>query len=86
MVLRHCSVNSASSSRIGIGGLQPKNSGGGKLAAQNKVEAELVKRRYFVGMTFEEAAEVLGISEAKAKHSWMHARAWLYRETTAQSH
>ena len=49
-----------------------------KLAAQNKVEAELVKLRYFVGMTLEEAAEVLGISARTADNYWAHARAWLY--------
>jgi len=51
-----------------------------KLAAQHKEEAELVKLRYFVGMTNEEAAEVLGISVRTAKYYWTHARAWLYRE------
>jgi RNA polymerase sigma factor (TIGR02999 family) len=51
-----------------------------KLAAQHKTEAELVKLRYFVGMTNEEAAEVLGISVRTAKYYWTHARAWLYRE------
>ena len=51
-----------------------------KLATQHKVEAELVKLRYFVGMTNEEAAEVLGISVRTAKYYWTHARAWLYRE------
>jgi RNA polymerase sigma factor (TIGR02999 family) len=51
-----------------------------KLAAQNKVEAELVKLRYFVGMTNAEAAEVLRISEGVAKHYWIHARTWLYHE------
>ena len=54
-----------------------------KLAAQNKVEAELVKLRYFVGMTTVKAAEVLGITEAAAKHYWIHARTWLYQEITA---
>jgi RNA polymerase sigma factor (TIGR02999 family) len=53
-----------------------------KLAAQNKVEAELVKLRYFVGMTTAQAAEVLGITEAAAKHYWIHARTWLYQEIT----
>jgi len=43
-------------------------------------QAELVKLRYFVGMTIEEAAEVLGISEATAKRWWTYARAWLYNE------
>jgi RNA polymerase sigma factor (TIGR02999 family) len=55
-----------------------------KLAAQNKVEAELVKLRYFVGMTLEEAAEVLGISARTADNYWTHARAWLYREIKAE--
>lgn len=51
-----------------------------KLAVQHKVEAELVKLRYFVGMTNDEAAEVLGISSRTAKYYWSHVRAWLYRE------
>jgi RNA polymerase sigma factor (TIGR02999 family) len=55
-----------------------------KLAAQDKVKAELVKLRYFVGMTIAEAAEVLGISEPTAKRYWAYARAWLYREITAE--
>ena len=56
-----------------------------KLDGQNKVEAELVKLRYFVGMTLEEAAEVLGISARTADNYWAHARAWLFREIKAQS-
>jgi len=51
-----------------------------KFATQYKAEAELVKLRYFVGMTNEEAAEALGISPRTAKYYWTHARAWLYRE------
>jgi|SRR5688572_2351329 len=54
-----------------------------KLGVQHKAEAELVKLRYFVGMTNEEAAEVLGISPRTAKYYWTHARAWLYREIRA---
>jgi RNA polymerase sigma factor (TIGR02999 family) len=54
-----------------------------RLAAQNKVEAELVKLRYFVGMTLVEAATVLGISARTADTYWAHARAWLYREIKA---
>ena len=57
-----------------------------KLAAQNKLEAELVKLRYFVGMTLEEAAEVLGLSARTADNYWAHARAWLFRELKRQSH
>jgi len=55
-----------------------------KLAAQNKIEAELVKLRYFVGMTLEEAAEVLGISARSADNYWAHARAWLFQEINGQ--
>jgi RNA polymerase sigma factor (TIGR02999 family) len=51
-----------------------------KLAALDKEKAELVKLRFFVGMTIEEAAAVLGISEATAKRWWIYARAWLYAE------
>jgi RNA polymerase sigma factor (TIGR02999 family) len=51
-----------------------------KLAAQNPDKAELVKLRYFVGMTIAEAAEALGISEPAARRQWAFARAWLYRE------
>ena len=51
-----------------------------KLAVKDKAKAELVKLRYFVGMTIEEAAQILGISEPTAKRYWNYARAWLYEE------
>ena len=51
-----------------------------KLAAQSKSEAELVKLRYFVGMTLEEASDALGISARTADNYWAHARAWLFHE------
>ncbi len=43
-------------------------------------KAEVVKLRYFVGMTIEETAEALGISAPTAKRDWLYARAWLFRE------
>lgn len=49
------------------------------LAAHDARKAELVKLRYFVGLTIEEAAEVLGISAPTAKRDWTYSRAWLYR-------
>lgn len=55
-----------------------------KLAAQSKAEAELVKLRYFVGMTLVEAADALGISARTADNYWAHARAWLFHELKAQ--
>ena len=48
-----------------------------KLAAIHPRKAELVKLRYFTGMTFEEAASVLGIAVPTAKEWWAYARAWL---------
>jgi RNA polymerase sigma factor (TIGR02999 family) len=56
-----------------------------KLATEEPQKAELTKLRYFVGMTFEEAAEVLGISVATAKRHWAYARAWLYEEIRANN-
>jgi RNA polymerase sigma factor (TIGR02999 family) len=55
-----------------------------KLALEHKTEAELVKLRYFVGMTNDEAAEALAISPRTAKYYWTHARAWLFREIERQ--
>lgn len=43
-------------------------------------KAEVVKLRYFIGMTIEETAEVLGISTPTAKRDWTFARLWLFRE------
>ena len=48
-----------------------------KLAALYPRKADLVKLRYFTGMTFEEAAAVLDISVPTAKNWWAYARAWL---------
>ena len=56
-----------------------------KLAEVDKDKAELVKLRFFAGMTIEEAASVLRISEATAKRWWVYARAWLHAEVTAQA-
>ena len=55
-----------------------------RLAVENKVEADLVKLRYFAGLTLEEAAEVLGISARTADNYWAYARAWLFREIKRQ--
>jgi len=50
----------------------------------SNVEVELVKLRYFVGMTLEEAAEVLGMSARTGDNYWAHARAWLFSELKAR--
>jgi RNA polymerase sigma factor (TIGR02999 family) len=49
-----------------------------KLAQREPVKAELVKLRYFAGLTLEEAAACLDIAPATAKRYWAVARAWLY--------
>ena len=55
-----------------------------KFATLEPQKAELVKLRYFVGMTTAEAAEALGISVPTADRHWAYARAWLAREVKAQ--
>ena len=55
-----------------------------KLAAHDSQMAELVKLRYFVGLTTEDAAEVLGISVRTAERWWSYSRAWLFQEFERQ--
>ena len=56
-----------------------------RLQQQDPQKAELVKLRFFAGMTTEQAAELLNISRATAERHWSFARAWLYREITGGS-
>lgn len=51
-----------------------------KFAVEDKQKAELVKLRYFVGLTSGQAAEVLGISVPTADRWWNFSRAWLFEE------
>ena len=55
-----------------------------KLEREQSAAAELVKLRYFAGMTNAEACQVLKISERTAKRYWTFARAWLYTEIRTQ--
>jgi len=50
-----------------------------RLAAADPAAAELVKLRYFAGMTIQEAAKVLGVSSRTANDYWTYAKAWLIR-------
>jgi RNA polymerase sigma factor (TIGR02999 family) len=61
-----------------------------KLAAEDSAKAELVKLRFFAGLTMPEIAQVLKISLATAERHWTYARTWLFaelkdREDTANS-
>lgn len=56
-----------------------------RFAESEPRKAEVVKLRYFVGMTLEETAEALGISVPTAKRDWTFSRAWLYRELNRET-
>jgi len=51
-----------------------------KLSKRDKVKADVVKLRYFAGLTSEQAAGILKISPTTAKRYWAYSRAWLLRE------
>src|SRR5262245_56402520 len=51
-----------------------------RLAKEDPLSADLVKLRYFAGVTNPQAAELLGISPRKADYLWSFARAWLRRQ------
>jgi RNA polymerase sigma factor (TIGR02999 family) len=55
-----------------------------KFAIEEKEKAELIKLRYFAGLNFEQAAEVLDISVPTAKRWWAYARAALFQEIKRQ--
>ena len=55
-----------------------------KLALEHPVQAELVKLRYFAGLTNEEVSEVMGISVSTAKNYWTFSRAWLLNEIDSE--
>ena len=54
------------------------------LAKEDPVAANLVKLRYFVGMTMNEAATTTGMSLRSAERTWTYARAWLRRQIQRQ--
>ena len=55
-----------------------------KLALEHPVKADLVKLRYFAGLTNEEVSEVLKISVSTAKNYWAFSRAWLLNEIESE--
>ena len=55
-----------------------------ELAESEPRKSQVVKLRFFAGLTNEQAAETLGISPATAYNDWAYARAWLRLETSAE--
>jgi RNA polymerase sigma factor (TIGR02999 family) len=55
-----------------------------KLAVHDGAKAELVKLRYFGGLSVQDAADMLGISRATADRHWQYAKTWLFCELTRE--
>jgi len=51
-----------------------------KLELKHPIQAQVVKLRYFAGMSNEEIAEVIGVSLSTVKNYWVFSKAWLFRE------
>lgn len=51
-----------------------------QLELEDPLASELVKLRFFVGLTHKEAADVMGLNRTAADRTWLFARAWLYQE------
>jgi RNA polymerase sigma factor (TIGR02999 family) len=56
-----------------------------RLADRDPVKADLVKLRYFAGLTLDQAAAALGLSPSTADRYWAYARAWLHQEITGRT-
>jgi len=56
-----------------------------KLSALDKMKADLIKLRYFAGLTIEQAAEALNLSLTTTKRHWRYSKAWLYDQLTNDS-
>lgn len=55
-----------------------------RLAKFDERKSRLVELRYFGGLSAEETAEVLGVSEITVKREWLKAKAWLYNEIAGE--
>jgi RNA polymerase sigma factor (TIGR02999 family) len=55
-----------------------------RLTDSDPLAAELVKLRYFAGLTTDEAAQALGVSSRTAYYTWAYARSWLHRSVAGQ--
>jgi RNA polymerase sigma factor (TIGR02999 family) len=57
-----------------------------RLTAHDAIKAEVVKLRFFAGLTMPEVARALDLSLATAERYWTYARLWLYAELTDEKH
>jgi len=55
----------------------------GKLELKHPIQAQVVKLRYFAGMSNEEISKLLGVSLSTVKNYWVFSKAWLFREIKA---
>ena len=55
-----------------------------RLAAEDQVKADVVKLRFFVGLTDREVAEALGLSVRTVERHWAYAKPWLFRDIRSQ--
>ncbi len=55
-----------------------------KLAEDKPLMVQAIELRYFAGLTLEQTAEILGVSERTVSSYWTYAKAWLYREITEE--
>ena len=55
-----------------------------ELAEIDKIKAEIVKLRYFAGLTLEQTAQTLDISPSTAQRHWLYSKAWLFRKIHTQ--
>ena len=55
-----------------------------RFAQKDKIKSDLVKLRYFAGLTIPQAAQILNISHATAERHWIYARCWLHAEIDRQ--
>ena len=55
-----------------------------RLAKLDPIKAQLVKLRYFAGLTIDETADALGISAATAKRYWTYSRVWLFQQISGE--
>jgi RNA polymerase sigma factor (TIGR02999 family) len=56
-----------------------------ELAAEDPVKAEVVKLKFFVGLTSEEIATLLGVNEKTVRRHWSFAKAWLFQNMTGST-